>query len=65
MVVPPPLVLLAAQYLTGKPSLPTCYEDRRKLRIFRVDLDIEGGTSDHYAAFVNRIRSLSSGASKK
>ncbi|KXN83593.1 Chitinase 1, partial [Leucoagaricus sp. SymC.cos] len=30
-----------------------------------VDLDIEGGGSDHYAAFVNRIRSLSSGLSKK
>ncbi|KAL0578028.1 Chitinase 2 [Marasmius crinis-equi] len=30
-----------------------------------IDLDIEGGTSDHYATFVNRIRSLSSGASKK
>lgn len=30
-----------------------------------VDLDIEGGGSDHYAAFVNKIRSLSSGAGKK
>ncbi|CAL1717246.1 unnamed protein product [Somion occarium] len=30
-----------------------------------VDLDIESGTPAHYAAFVNRIRSHSSGASKK
>ncbi|KAI3622797.1 glycoside hydrolase family 18 protein [Moniliophthora roreri] len=30
-----------------------------------VDLDIEGGNSDHYATFVNKIRSLASGASKK
>ncbi|KAF9452543.1 carbohydrate-binding module family 5 protein [Macrolepiota fuliginosa MF-IS2] len=30
-----------------------------------VDLDIEGGSSDHYPAFVNRIRSLASGNSKK
>ncbi|KAK7058309.1 Chitinase 2 [Paramarasmius palmivorus] len=30
-----------------------------------VDLDIEGGSSDHYAAFVNKIRSLANGASKK
>ncbi|EEB87800.1 hypothetical protein MPER_14704, partial [Moniliophthora perniciosa FA553] len=30
-----------------------------------VDLDIEGGNSDHYTAFVNKIRSLASGASKK
>ena len=31
----------------------------------RVDLDIEGGTSLGYAAFVNQIRSHASGASKK
>ncbi|KAI0786086.1 glycoside hydrolase family 18 protein [Abortiporus biennis] len=30
-----------------------------------VDLDIEGGTSTGYAAFVNRIRSHASGANKK
>ncbi|EKM83457.1 hypothetical protein AGABI1DRAFT_66074 [Agaricus bisporus var. burnettii JB137-S8] len=30
-----------------------------------IDLDIEGGSSAHYAAFVNKIRSLASGASKK
>ncbi|KAK7682490.1 hypothetical protein QCA50_014290 [Cerrena zonata] len=30
-----------------------------------VDLDIESGTPAHYAAFVNRIRSHASGASKK
>jgi len=30
-----------------------------------VDLDIESGTAAHYAAFVNRIRSHASGASKK
>lgn len=30
----------------------------------RVDLDIEGGGSTYYAAFVNEIRSLASGASK-
>lgn len=30
-----------------------------------VDLDIEGGTSAYYATFVNKIRSLASGASKK
>ncbi|KAL1736950.1 glycoside hydrolase family 18 protein [Schizophyllum commune] len=30
-----------------------------------VDLDIEGGSSAHYAVFVNEIRSLASGASKK
>ncbi|KAG6849009.1 hypothetical protein H0H93_012055 [Arthromyces matolae] len=30
-----------------------------------LDLDIESGTSDHYAAFVNRIRSNASGSSKK
>ncbi|KAJ6519485.1 class III chitinase [Mycena sanguinolenta] len=30
-----------------------------------VDLDIEGGSSTGYAAFVNQIRSLSSGASKR
>ncbi|KAK7450541.1 Chitinase 2 [Stygiomarasmius scandens] len=30
-----------------------------------VDLDIEGGNSGGYAAFVNKIQSLSSGASKK
>ncbi|KAF8649744.1 hypothetical protein AX16_005514 [Volvariella volvacea WC 439] len=30
-----------------------------------VDLDIEGGTSNGYAAFVNRIRSLASGSSKR
>ncbi|KAL0950816.1 hypothetical protein HGRIS_007580 [Hohenbuehelia grisea] len=30
-----------------------------------IDLDIEGGNSAGYAAFVNKIRSLSSGASKK
>ena len=32
---------------------------------FRVDLDIEGGTSTGYAAFVNRIRSHATGASKQ
>lgn len=31
----------------------------------RIDLDIEGGTSAHYSAFVNKIRSLSSGADKQ
>ena len=31
----------------------------------RVDLDIEGGTSTGYAAFINRIQSHASGASKK
>ncbi|PFH49204.1 carbohydrate-binding module family 5 protein [Amanita thiersii Skay4041] len=30
-----------------------------------VDLDIEGGGSDHYVTFVNKIRSLANGASKK
>ncbi|KAF9014997.1 class III chitinase [Cyathus striatus] len=30
-----------------------------------VDLDIEGGTSTYYATFVNEIRSLSAGASKR
>ncbi|TFK41332.1 glycoside hydrolase superfamily [Crucibulum laeve] len=30
-----------------------------------VDLDIESGSSAHYATFVNRIRSLSKGASKR
>lgn len=30
----------------------------------RIDLDIEGGGSDHYAVFVNKIRSLAAGASK-
>lgn len=30
-----------------------------------IDLDIEGGGSDHYSVFVNKIRSLASGASKK
>ncbi|TCD63738.1 Chitinase 1 [Steccherinum ochraceum] len=30
-----------------------------------VDLDIESGTAAHYAAFVNRIKSHASGASKK
>lgn len=30
-----------------------------------VDLDIENGTPDHYAAFVKRIQSHASGASKK
>ncbi|TRM60151.1 glycoside hydrolase superfamily [Schizophyllum amplum] len=30
-----------------------------------VDLDIEGGSSAHYDVFVNKIRSLASGASKK
>lgn len=30
-----------------------------------VDLDIEGGTSTGYAAFVNKIRSLANGSSKK
>ncbi|CAA7258783.1 unnamed protein product [Cyclocybe aegerita] len=30
-----------------------------------VDLDIEGGGSSHYDVFVNKIRSLASGASKK
>ncbi|KAF8971507.1 glycoside hydrolase [Flammula alnicola] len=29
-----------------------------------IDLDIEGGSSDHYSVFVNTIRSLASGASK-
>lgn len=33
--------------------------------ITRIDLDIEGGGSTSYATFVNKIRSLSSGASKK
>ncbi|KAI0315512.1 glycoside hydrolase superfamily [Amylostereum chailletii] len=30
-----------------------------------IDLDIESGTPDHYATFVNRIRSHANGASKK
>ncbi|KAG5633744.1 Chitinase 1, partial [Asterophora parasitica] len=30
-----------------------------------IDLDIEGGSSNGYAAFVNRFRALSNGASKK
>ncbi|KAF8640643.1 hypothetical protein AX17_000300 [Amanita inopinata Kibby_2008] len=30
-----------------------------------VDLDIEGGSSDHYAVFVNKIRSLTDGANKR
>ncbi|KAI0351780.1 glycoside hydrolase [Trametes cingulata] len=30
-----------------------------------IDLDIEGGSTAHFAAFVNRIRTLASGASKK
>ncbi|KAG5646715.1 hypothetical protein DXG03_002397 [Asterophora parasitica] len=30
-----------------------------------VDLDIEGGSNNYYATFVNKIRSLSNGASKK
>ncbi|EEB93590.1 hypothetical protein MPER_07725, partial [Moniliophthora perniciosa FA553] len=30
-----------------------------------IDLDIEGGTSVHYAAFVNAIRSYTKGANKK
>uniref|UniRef100_A0A8H7Y639 chitinase n=1 Tax=Psilocybe cubensis TaxID=181762 RepID=A0A8H7Y639_PSICU len=30
-----------------------------------IDLDIEGGGSDHYSVFVNKIRSLASGASKQ
>jgi hypothetical protein len=32
---------------------------------FSVDLDIESGTGTYYAAFVNRIRTLSANASKK
>lgn len=36
-----------------------------RLRKYRIDLDIEGGGSTSYATFVNKIRSLSSGASKK
>jgi hypothetical protein len=32
--------------------------------IISIDLDIEGGSSTGYAAFVNKIRSLASGASK-
>jgi chitinase len=32
---------------------------------FSVDLDIEGGGSAYYTTFVNKIRSLSAGASKK
>ncbi|KAI9061210.1 carbohydrate-binding module family 5 protein [Trametes sanguinea] len=30
-----------------------------------IDLDIEGGSTTHFAAFVNRIRTLASGASKQ
>ncbi|KAH9885775.1 glycoside hydrolase superfamily [Cubamyces lactineus] len=30
-----------------------------------IDLDIEGGGTEHFAAFVNRIRTLASGASKQ
>ncbi|KAJ8454693.1 hypothetical protein ONZ51_g12886 [Trametes cubensis] len=30
-----------------------------------IDLDIEGGSTEHYAAFVNRIRTLASGANKQ
>jgi chitinase len=37
-----------------------------KLRIWgSIDLDIEGGGTTGYVAFVNKIRSLASGASKK
>ncbi len=35
------------------------------LILLSVDLDIEGGTSSGYPAFVNEIRSLSSGANKQ
>ncbi|TFK41331.1 glycoside hydrolase family 18 protein [Crucibulum laeve] len=30
-----------------------------------IDLDIEGGSSDHYSTFVNKLRSLASGANKQ
>lgn len=32
--------------------------------LVRIDLDIEGGSSASYAAFVNQIRSLANGANK-
>ena len=33
--------------------------------MYSVDLDIENGVPDHYAAFVKRIQSNAAGASKK
>lgn len=37
----------------------------RPLATPRIDLDVEGGGSAHYAAFVTQIRAHASGASKK
>ena len=32
---------------------------------YRIDLDIEGGGTQYFDSFVNRIRTLASGASKQ
>ena len=45
------------------PKLP--YTSRRLCKSSRVDLDIEGGSSTGYAAFINRIQSYASSAGKK
>lgn len=37
----------------------------RSLATPRIDLDVEGGGSAHYAAFVTQLRAHASGASKK
>lgn len=52
-------------FLMGEQLECKSLKRRLNLTIPRVDLDIEGGTSTGYAAFVNQIRSHASDASKK
>jgi hypothetical protein len=65
LVVPARLDLLVTLFSMGASTILKRHVNALILFIGSVDLDIEGGSSTGFAAFVTRIRSHATGASKK